>query len=164
MPEIKQRPQPKDKKTGQFLSMKKGTRLGIKHGAEFYLRSGRLPSVRGRKIIARCLREFERDLRGALGEELTPQMEAMVRQVLRCENVLRLIELYLIRASPMKVKEFERGSLELQPCLSNSYGHFMNVQRLALLALGLDRRSDILALPWEDVEDEGVEKAKGAKP
>jgi hypothetical protein len=138
------------------------TPSSVTHGAEFYLRTGKLPSIKGRRLLARYIKSLEKDLREALGDDLTPQREVMVRQVLRCENVLRLIELYLVHASPMR-PGVSRGRLELQPCLANSYGHFLNVQRQALLALGLDQKSERLGLPWEEPEEkaEGEKEAKG---
>jgi hypothetical protein len=134
--------QAKDPITGRFLSAPRAKASVVKHGVEYYLRTGRLPSVRGRRALARALREFETDLRSSLGEELTPQRETLMRQVLRCENVLRLIELYLVRTSPMNPYKFRKGKLELQPCLEKSYGFYLNVQRQALLALGLDRKGE----------------------
>ena len=133
------KPQIKDPMTGRFLPAPRGKGT-LKHGVPYFLRTGKLPSVRGRRALARYLREFEKDLRDSLGGDLSPQREAMMRQVLRCENVLRLIELYLLRASPMKPHGVMRGRLELQPCLAQSYGHFLNVQRQALISLGLDRK------------------------
>jgi hypothetical protein len=135
-------PPDKDPVSGRFLPSP-GPKVRVeKHGIEYYLRTGRLPSVRGRRALARSLREFETDLRSSLGEDLTPQRETLMRQVLRCENVLRLIELYLVRGSPMSPYKLRKGKLELQPVLAQSYGHFLNVQRMALLALGLDRKGE----------------------
>jgi len=152
----------RDPETGRFLPGRPDN-VNITHGASYYLRTGRLPSVRGRRLLARYLRGFERDLRESLGGDLTPQREALMRQILRCENVLRLIELYLLRASPMNPYKLRKGKLELQPCLERSYSNYLSVQRQALLALGLERRSDpepsLIDIIREHDEEKAREKA-----
>jgi hypothetical protein len=88
--------------------------------------------------LNKWLRQLEKDLTAALGGSPTPQQEVLIRQVLRAEGVLRLIEMWLQKVPAISSKGWKRGSLELQPCLSQSYGFFLNVQRQAVLALGLD--------------------------
>lgn len=149
----------RDPVTGQFLQGRSQNAL-LTHGATYFLRTGRLPSVRGRRLLARYLAAFEKDMRASLGGDLTPQKEAMMRQVLRCENVLRLIELYLLRASPMNPYKLRKGKLELQPVLERSYGHYLNVQRQALLALGLDRVPEPEPTLADIIREHDEEKAR----
>jgi hypothetical protein len=129
--------QAKDPVTGRFLPGNKG---GQKHGVNIFLQTGRLPSVRGKRLLNKYLRALERDLKAAMGGSPTPQEDIMIKQVLKAEGVLRLIEIWLQRVPAISKKGWQRGSLELQPCLSQSYGFFLNVQRQALLALGLERK------------------------
>jgi len=129
----------KDSTTGRFLPGNTGSQ---KHGVNVFLQTGKLPSVRGQRLLNKYLRQLEKDLRAALGGDPTPQQEVLMRQVLRAEGVLRLIEIWLQRVPAISAKGWKQGRLELQPCLSQSYGFFLNVQRQAVLALGLNRRAE----------------------
>jgi hypothetical protein len=151
----------KDPVTGRFLPGNKGNQ---KHGVNVFLQTGKLPSVRGKRLLNKYLRQFEKDLLEALGGSPTPQQECLVRQVLRAEGVLRLIEIWLQKVPAISGKAWKRGSLELQPCLAQSYGFFLNVQRQALLALGLDRKpepgQDLATIVAEIDEKAAAEKAE----
>lgn len=152
----------KDPVTGRFLSGNKGSR-GMKHGVNVYLGTGKLPSVRGKRLLNKWLRELEKDLRTALGGSPTPQQDVLIRQVLRAEGVLRLIEMWLQKVPAISSKGWKRGSLELQPCLSESYGFFLNVQRQAILALGLDRRAEDALTIQEVIREFDQRKGDGAE-
>ena len=78
----------KDPVTGRFLPGNKGNQ---KHGVNVFLQTGKLPSVRGKRLLNKYLRQLEKDLRAALGGSPTPQQDVLIRQVLRAEGVLRLI-------------------------------------------------------------------------
>jgi hypothetical protein len=137
----------KDPVTGRFLSGNKRTPGNLKHGVGVFLGTGKLPSVRGKRLLNKWLRQLEKDLRAALGGSPTPQQGVLIRQILRSEGVLRLIEMWLQRVPAISPKGWKRGSLELQPCLSQSYGYFLNVQRQATIALGLGQKAeDVLTL------------------
>jgi hypothetical protein len=71
-----------------------------------------------------------------------------------------LIELYLLRASPMNPYKLRKGKLELQPVLERSYGHYLNVQRQALLALGLDRVPEPEPTLADIIREHDEEKAR----
>jgi len=130
-----------------------GNQAALKHGA-WSLAGGRIPSVRG----IRKLREELEGIRMRL-EEITPGLnvkkQLLISQIVRTEGQIRLIEMYLRKAGIVRPDKWRRGILDLQPSLSNSYLSFLNSQRLAILALGLDheRTSEILA-PYEIIEKE----------
>jgi len=157
----------KDSVTGRFLPGNKGNQ---KHGVNVFLQTGKLPSVRGKRLLNKYLRQLEKDLRAALGGSPTPQQDVLVRQVLRAEGVLRLIEIWLQKVPAISGKGWKRGSLELQPCLSQSYGFYLNVQRQAILALGLDRKPEpeqdlmsIIAEIDQETEKKRIEDAKACQ-
>ncbi|MGB7294200.1 MAG: hypothetical protein WBC70_01295 [Candidatus Aminicenantales bacterium] len=150
----------KDPVTGRFLPGNKPTH---KHGVNVFLQTGKLPSVRGKRLLNKYLRLLEKDLSDALGGDPTPQQEVLVRQVLRAEGVLRLIEIWLQKVPAISSKGWKRGSLELQPVLAQSYGFFLNVQRQAILALGLDRKplpEQDLAQIVAEIDREAAKKAE----
>jgi hypothetical protein len=155
----------KDPVTGRFLPGNKG-KGNLKHGVNVFLQTGKLPSVRGKRLLNKYLRQLEKDLTAALGGSPTPQQGILIRQVLRAEGVLRLIEMWLQRVPAINSKGWKLGSLELQPCLSQSYGFFLNVQRQAVLSLGLGKKSEEVLTPYQIIEAEeraaAAEKAKAA--
>lgn len=149
----------KDPVTGRFLP---GNKASQKTGVNPFLQTGKLPSVRGKRLLNKWLRQLEKDLRAALGGSPTPQQDVLIRQVLRAEGVLRLIEIWLQKVPAISGKGWKRGSLELQPCLSQSYGFFLNVQRQAIMALGLEKKPDdevSLAEIIAEVDREAAQKA-----
>lgn len=106
-------------------------------GLRRYKMIGKLPTVTGRRALNRYLNGVERDLMAA-----TPRMnvkkELLIKQVVRTEGLMRLTELYLQSRGPVNPGPLARGEIELQPVITKNYISFMNAQRQAILALGLD--------------------------
>jgi len=135
---------------GRFLL---GNQAALKHGA-WSLAKARIPSVRGVRKLNKELEGIRESL-----EKLTPQLnvkkQLLISQIVRTEGQIRLIEMYLRKAGILRPDKLRRGILDLQPSLANSYLAFLNVQRHAIMALGLDndKASEILA-PYEIVEEQ----------
>lgn len=144
------RSQPERDGQGRFLP---GNQTAVKHGA-WSLKSGKIPSVRGVRQLKRDLQQIREEL-----EKITPGLDAkkslLISQVVRTEAQIRLIEMYLKKAGILRPDKWRRGIVDLQPSLSNSYLAFLNTQRHAIMALGLDqdRAAEVLA-PYEIIEEE----------
>ena len=76
--------------------------------------------------------------------------ELLIEQIVRTEAQISLIEMYLKKAGLLRPDKWRKGIIDLQPALSQSYLAFMNSQRHAIMALGLDeeKAEEILA-PYE---------------
>lgn len=150
----------RDSKTGRFLP---GHLIASKHGVTRYLATGKLPSIRGKKAIQKHLEEIRSGI-----EEMTPRMNAkkriLISQIVRTEGVLQAIELYIQRAGIIDEKKFiSKKMIMLQPCF-NSYLSFLNSQRLAIMALGLEGQAEkIITLDEIVAEHDQKEKTKGGK-
>jgi len=122
--------------------------------------------MRGRRALNRYLKSLEVDLIETIGE-MNVKKELLIKQVVRAEGTMRLIELYLQKAGIMKPGELKHGRLDLQNCLSTSYIAFMNVQRQALLALGLEAKpkgEPTLAEIIREHDEAQVKRAQAEEP
>jgi len=131
---------------GQFQP---GNRLAVKHGAYTLKATGKVPSVRGVPQLKKRLARIREDLKGAT-PTLNVKKELLIEQIVRTEAQISLIEMYLKKAGLLRPDKWRKGIIDLQPALSQSYLAFMNSQRHAIMALGLDeeKAEEILA-PYE---------------
>src|SRR4030042_3467606 len=112
--------------------------VGVGHGLGFFLKHSRVPAVPGGRRIRRDLQALRRDLETAL-PGLPPQKRVLVDQVITCQTVVLLILHYLNRTGLFRKDEWDKGLLDVQPVVRKVLGSYMNTQRLALMALGLDK-------------------------
>ena len=115
----------------------------VKHGIVTWLKSGQVnPSIRGFRRIQRYLREIKRDLVADLGgpERLTAAQEILVEGTIQAYGVLLLAGAYTSKHSILRPDAIARGIIELQPVLGKQYIAFLNVIRMNLVVLGLDRK------------------------
>ena len=92
-----------------------------------------------------------------MGPRLTIQRQLLISQVCRCEAQIRLIESYLHKSGIVRGDQLAKHIVELQPCLSTSYISFMNTQRVAIMALGLEvEKAEAILTPYEVVEKEKI--------
>jgi hypothetical protein len=138
-----------DAKTGKAA---KGNRLAVKHGGHSFLATGRLPSIRGRKRIQRTLNDFRAALVAAVPDSEDPRISALIGQVVRAEGFLFIIEAHLRRFGILKLG---KDGLESMPVLKDVVS-FMNVQRAAILAMGMEKRElEAIKAPYELLEKDG---------
>ena len=141
---------------GRFLP---GNKNSMKHGA-WLLKvkaTGAVPSLRGAKFIRADLARIRGELEAAMGARLTIQRQLLISQICRTEAQLRLIELYLHKSGIIRSDRAKEGIIDLQPCLSTSYISFLNTQRVAIVALGLEvEKVEAILTPYEVVERENV--------
>ena len=123
----------RDPRTGKFLP---GNRYAERHGA-FSIVSGKVPRIRGIRQLKRELEELRKRLEENI-QDLNPKKELLVNQVIRTETQIRLIELFLRKHGILRPDKYRKGILELHPSLASSYLSFLNVQKNALLNLGID--------------------------
>lgn len=108
-------------------------------GAFIFLKSNRIPSIRGRRRLQKHLNDLKVRLQEFVPNSSDPRREIIIAQVLKCEGFLVLIESYLKRAGILCPVAFKDGRLEVQGALTACIS-FMNAQLRALSALGLDKR------------------------
>jgi hypothetical protein len=94
MTEKKERdPKERDEK-GQLV---KGHEIRKTSGAWLFLKSGRVPSIRGRRRLQKHLTDLRTRLMETVPNSEDPRREIIIAQVLKCEGFLVLIESYLKR-------------------------------------------------------------------
>lgn len=155
MTEPKPKPQ-RDTASGRFLPANTSR---MTHGAASFLRTGRVPSIRGKRRIQKRLNELRAALIEATPGSEDPRKLVLIGQIVEAQGFVMIIGEYVKRAGVLRPDKFRRGLLELQPVLG-SVASFMGAQRAAILALGLDSKkgAEILT-PYEIVEKEGRDKA-----
>lgn len=151
MTETISRPQ-RDPESGQVL---KKNSLALKHGAHSFLKTGRVPSIRGKRRIQKQLNEMRSALKEVVSNSEDPRKQVLIGQIIRAEGFLVLIEEYCKRAGILRPDKWRRGIAELHPVLGSSVISFMNSQRAAILALGMEPKEvqPVLA-PFEIVDKE----------
>jgi hypothetical protein len=124
----------------------------LTHGVDAFKRRGKVPpGVPGRRRIMMD----KRVLQAALEETRpvrTPQVDLLIRQIVRTETVLMLGFNWLDRGGILRESALRQGDIELQPILRELIS-CMNTQRLAILALGLDAKKleePAWVAPWDD--------------
>jgi len=137
--------------TGKFLPANKAA---LRHGAHTYLKSGRIPSVRGKRALVRELARIEQQLRDSI-PCLDIRKELLLSQVLKAHGLLGLVELYLKRVGLAREDRWRRQVFDVQPALS-FYLSMMGKQTnaLQLLGLGKEEAREIVRPPYELVADE----------
>lgn len=150
--------QDRDKRTGRFI---RGNKAGFKHGAYSLARVRNVPSIRGVRALAMHLDEVKSELEAST-PEMNVKKELLIGQVVKTEEKILLMDMWLRKFGIIKADRARKGSLELQSCLVNSYLSFLNTQRLALSALGLEGRQAVDAMTLQDIVDE-VDKKKKRK-
>lgn len=137
-----------DAKTGQAAP---GNRLAVKSGAYAFAKTGRIPSIRGQRRIARQLNELRQALISTVPNSGDPRVAALIGQVVRSEGFGMMLETYLKRYGILRLTK--GGAVETMPALRDVIG-FMNVQRAAIAALGMDRKElEAIAAPYELVDE-----------
>lgn len=133
----------RDPKTGRF---RKGNVAAVKHGAYAIARAkGSIPSVRGVRALARYLDHAKGELE-KLVTDLNIKEELYISHVIRTEEKMRLIDMWVRKVGILRPDKARRGVLELHPALSQSYLSYMNSQRLALQALNIPKEKAAKAL------------------
>ena len=136
----------RDEQTGRFI---KGNVAGLKHGAFSLARVRNIPSVRGVRALAKHLDRVKIELEKAT-PDLNVKKEILISQVVKTEEKICLMDMWLRKVGMIKADKARKGLLELQPCLAKSYLGFMNTQRLALMALGFEKgMSERILTPME---------------
>lgn len=136
---------------GQF---KAGNLAALKHGAFSLRQTGRVPSVRGVRQLRQRLNRLRDDIQ-AITPGMNPKKALLIEQIIRCEGQISLIEMYLRKAGIVRPDRWRRAIVDLQPSLANSYLAFLNTQRHAILALGLDEdQAKEVLTPFQIVEQE----------
>ena len=146
-------PKPKTPNQGRAA---KGNALAVTHGGFSFLRTGRLPTIRGRRRIQRELLELKRRLDEVTPGSDDPRRGVLISQIVHTEGFVLLIEQYL-RLSGL-LRATKGGRLEVQPALQTVIS-LMTQQLRAVQALGLDRRElEAVKLPYEIVNEKDGSK------
>lgn len=142
-------PKPKTPNQGRAT---KGNALALTHGGFSFLRTGRLPTIRGRRRIQRELLELKRRLDEATPGSDDPRRGILISQIIHTEGFILLVEQYLRLAGLLRATK--GGRLEVQPALQTVIS-LMTQQLRAVQALGLDRKqAEAVLTPYEILEKE----------
>lgn len=148
-------PKERDAKSGQLV---KGHTANLEHGGWFWLRHGKLPSVRGKRRIGRELAMLREKLMQAVPGSEDIRKQVLIGQVVKAEGFCLLLESFLKRFGILDPKSFQQGQVQTQGSMTMLIS-LMNTQARALAALGLDReQADKILAPYEIVQKE--EKSK----
>lgn len=123
---------------------------GTTHGGNRFVRTGRLPSIRGKRKIEKRLNELRTRLMEVVPNSQDPRKAVLIEQIVQSEGFQILVGEYVKRVGILNPRKFRQGLLELQPVLGKSLIGFMNSQRQAIGALGMSTKQaeDIL-----DIQD-----------
>ena len=151
MTEKKQRdPKERDEK-GQLVP---GHELRKQSGAWLFLRSGRVPSVRGKRRIGRELSALRKKLMEAVPGSDDIRRQVLINQIVRSEGFCLLIESFLRRFGIIDPKVFSQGQVQVQGSL-NVLNSFMNTQARAVSQLGMDSKAlEAIKVPYEIVQEQ----------
>jgi len=137
-------PKERDPKTGLLLP---GHELRKTSGAWLFLKSGRVPSVRGKRRIQRELSALREKLMQAVPGSDDVRKQVLIGQIIRCEGFCLLIESFLKRFGVLDPQALSQGQVQVQGSLT-ALVSFMNSQARAVASLGMDKReaADVLNL------------------
>jgi len=128
----------------------------LKHGihSKLFNITGRVPSLRGARQLKKDMEQLTATL-----EEITPEINAkkvlLIKQIVRTETLLRLIELYMKEHGILQPFKAKKYIMELQPAMSGTYLSLLTQQRNSIMALGLDpKQVETIKAPFEIVEAE----------
>ncbi len=115
---------------GRFI---KGNKHAQKHGVYALTK----PTIRGMRLLRQHIDNLKGQLEERL-EDLTPQREILVGNILRCEEKLALLDMFFKKVGLIEGDKYRKGKISLQPA-AGFYVALMNSQRLSLQSLGLDQ-------------------------
>jgi len=125
----------RDPGTGQVES---GNKLAVRHGAHSFLKTGKVPPVRGARKLRKELSRLRKEL-----EEITPDLNVkkrlVVNQVVSAAGFMGLVEIYVRKVGLPRADLWRKRIFDVQPAFS-FYLSMMNRQLSALQLLGLDRK------------------------
>ena len=130
-------PKPKRERDeeGRFLP---GAQIALRSGADSFQRTGKLPAkIPGRRRIQLQLRECRRAIEKADPDPKNPLRQMLIDQAIETQGCILLAFDYTKRAGFLRPDRLRRGIVEAQPIIHSLTG-WLNTQRLAVLALGLD--------------------------
>ena len=121
--------------------MPKKYKHGVKHGVIRFIASGEIhPSIAKLYNVSKELDRIKK-----LMIEQTPDMstkkELLINDAVFCQGIMDLAMLYINKAGLFEEKALKRGSLVMQPIISQ-LGRFMNTKRQNLMAVGLGSGAD----------------------
>lgn len=149
---------------GKFLP---GHSVSLKHGLYAYQARGELPTIPGKRQIQRRLDDLKDGLMKAVPDSEDPRRQVLIGQIVKLEGLLILIEEYLKRAGLLRSDRWRRGIAEIHP-VGQQFVSFLNAQRDAIRALGLDRKPEpgqdlasiVAEIDRESAEKKAAEDAK----
>lgn len=131
-----------------------------KHGILYFIQKGEFhPAQKSRIKLAR---ELERLRKLAIEQtaDMSIKKEMLINDAIFCQGIMDLAMLYINKAGLFEEKALERGSLVMQPIISE-LGRFMNTKRQNLMAVGLSSMVDNVMTPLQIAE--AFDKEKKAK-
>jgi len=157
----KRDPKERDEK-GQLVP---GHEIRKTSGAWLYLKSGRVPSVRGRRRISRELSTLRQKLMEAVPDSQDVRRQVLINQIVSSQGFILLLESFLKRFGILDPKSFQKGQVQTQGSMAMIIS-LLNVQARAVAALGMDSKAlDEIKAPYEIVqEQERAEKSNGHNP
>jgi hypothetical protein len=140
----------RDQRTGEFLP---GNQVATKHGGHAFLITGKVPSVRGARVLKRVLTRIRKEL-----EDMTPDLNVkkrlLIDQIVSATGFMKLFEMYVRKVGIPRPDQWKKRIFDVQPAFS-FYLSLMNRQLQAVQALGVNKeKADEILAPYEIVERE----------
>lgn len=144
----------RDDGSGRFLP---GNHAATKHGGHTFRLTGRVPSVRGARVLKRELTRIRKEL-----EEITPDLNIkkrlLIDQIVSATGFMKLFEMYVRKVGIPRPDQWKKRIFDVQPAFS-FYLSMMNRQLQAIQALGVNKeKAEEILAPYEIVARE--KKAK----
>ena len=117
-----------------------GHELRKTSGAWLFLKSGKIPSVRGKRRIGRELSTLREKLMEQVPDSDDVRRQVLIGQIIRAEGFCLLIESFLKRFGVLDPQALSRGQVEIQGSL-NAVVSFSNMQARAIGQLGMDSKA-----------------------
>lgn len=147
----------KDPKTGRLLP---GHTQNLEHGGWFWLRHGKLPSIRGKRRIQRELSELKRQLEQAIPDSEDPRRALLISQCIITHGYVLLLSSWHKRAGILDLKALSQGKLEVQGSLTNLNALLNTQQRALSQLLGMGSKTQEALNLGKYIEARDKEKAK----
>ena len=144
---------------GRFI---RGNQAAIKYGGHSFIATGKIPVVRGTRKLRKELIKIQRELEDNI-PDLNAKKLLLVNQIIKSHGFTCLFEMYCRKAGLLDPVQTKRGQVAFQKGFK-VYISLLNVQKSAIMALGLDERQAEEALtPYEIIkrEEEKAGKIEG---
>lgn len=144
---------------GRFM---RGNQAALKYGGHSFITTGKIPVVRGTRKLRKELTRIQKQLEDNI-PDLNAKKSLLINQIVKSAGFCSLFELYCRKAGLLDPALSKKGRLDFQKGFK-VYISLLNVQKSAIMALGLDeKQAEGVLTPYEIIkrEEEKAGKIEG---